>query len=271
MISQATISRPTRPKSELVEGFVKNRVSIIMPAYNEANGIIENILKIRKEFGAACPDYEIVVVDDGSNDETRVLAETITDDRVRVVSYKRNEGKGHAIKTGFSRVTGEFAFIVDGDLEIRALNLETYLEALESGDIAIGSKRHVDSVVQTPVIRRFLSLGYNALERLLTGVRASDTQAGFKAARSTALYRIFPLLSVKKFAFDAELLAVASLLKLRIRELPVNVQLDTMFSMRQAFRMMIDLLGIAYRLKVKRWYQRNAMNQTWTYEPIIRW
>jgi glycosyltransferase involved in cell wall biosynthesis len=242
-----------------------------MPAYNEADGIVENILRIGKEFEAVCQDYEIVVVDDGSIDKTRVLVENLADDRVRIVSYNRNEGKGHAIKAGFSRVTGEFAFIIDSDLEIRGRNLDAYLKALETGDIVIGSKRHPDSMVRTPVIRRFLSLGYNALERLLTGLQASDTQAGFKAARSTALYRIFPLLSVKKFAFDVELLAVASLLKLRIKELPVDVELKAMFSVTQVFRMLIDLLGIAYRIKVKRWYQRNALNHTSTYEPIIRW
>jgi hypothetical protein len=109
------------------------------------------------------------------------------------------------------------------------------------------------------------------LERILTGVRATDTQAGLKAARSGALYRILPLLSVKKYAFDAELLSVASLLDLRIKELPVFIELKASFSIRKVFRMFIDLLGIAYRLRVSRWYQRNMVTMSETYRPIIQW
>jgi hypothetical protein len=142
---------------------------------------------------------------------------------------------------------------------------------LDAADIVIGSKRHPLSVAETPVVRKFLSLGFNLLERLLTGVRASDTQAGLKGARSTALYRILPLLSVKKYAFDAELLAVASLLGFRLRELPVHIRLRAGFSARQVFRMLIDLLGISYRIRVKKWYQKNTRKMSETYKPIIPW
>jgi hypothetical protein len=120
-------------------------------------------------------------------------------------------------------------------------------------------------------MRRFLSLGFNILERLLTGVRATDTQAGLKAARSEALYRVLPLLSVKRYAFDAELLAVASLLGFKITELPVEVNLKATFSFGQVFRMLIDLLGIAYRLRISRWYQENMHAMSATYKPIISW
>ena len=120
-------------------------------------------------------------------------------------------------------------------------------------------------------MRKFLSLGFNILERLLTGVKATDTQAGLKAARSSTLYRIFPLLSVKKFAFDAEMLAVASLLQFEIRELPVEVDLNATFSFRQVFRMLVDLLGISYRLRIRRWYQDNIAEMSETYKPLISW
>jgi hypothetical protein len=102
-------------------------------------------------------------------------------------------------------------------------------------------------------------------------MQATDSQAGVKAVRSVALYRILPLLSVKKYAFDAELLTVASLLGLKIRELPVSVELRTTFSLRQVFRMLIDLFGIAYRLRVTRWYQKNMVTLAETYKPIIPW
>jgi glycosyltransferase involved in cell wall biosynthesis len=242
-----------------------------MPAFNEAHCIRKSIADVREQFSALCPDYEIVVVDDGSTDGTRKAAETLADRRVKVVGYHANQGKGHALKVGLKSATGEFAFLVDSDSEIRAAELIHYLEALELADIVIGSKRHHLSSVRTPAMRKFLSLGFNIMERLLTGVKATDTQAGLKAAKSSTLYRILPLLSVKKYAFDVELLAVASLLRFKIKELPVEVDLKATFSTRQVMRMLIDLLGIAYRLRVRRWYQENSIKFSTTYRPIIPW
>ncbi len=267
MLEQVATKTRSLPEQEFADGFVKGRISIVMPAYNEAVFINKSIADVRKQCEAVCPDYEIIVVDDGSTDGTRKAAETGADGNVvRVFGYE-----GYALKMGFHRATGEFTFMLDSDSEIRPRELIAYVRALEFADIVIGSKRHPLSNVQTPVVRKFLSLGFNLLERTLTGVQATDTQAGLKAAKSAALYRILPLLSVKKYAFDAELLAVASLLNCKIEELPVNIELKATFSARQVFRMLIDLLGIAYRLRIRRWYQRNFIMMFETYKPIIQW
>jgi len=241
-----------------------------MPAYNEADCIGEGIADVDEQFEAVSEDYEIIVVDDGSQDGTRKAVEDLTDKKVKIVGYERNQGKGHTIKLGLYHATGQFAFLIDSDSEIQAKDLMTYVDALKSADFVIGSKRHPLSAVRTPAGRRFLSLGFNVLEGLLTGGRAT-TQAGLKAARSTALYQILPLISVKKYAFDAELLAVASLFGFRIRELLVNIDLKGTFSARQVFRMFIDLLGIGYRLRIRRWYQKNNEIMSDTYKPIIAW
>jgi glycosyltransferase involved in cell wall biosynthesis len=271
ILTQATVARPTHPELELVEGFAKGRISVIIPAYNEANCIRKTIRHLQEQFEAVSTDFEIIVIDDGSTDDTKEILSTMASNEVRIVSYARNQGKGHAIRTGINRATGQYAFLVDGDSEIEPRDLASYIRALESADFVIGSKRHPLSTVDAPVIRRILSLGYNILERILTGVNASDTQAGFKAAKSAELYRILPLLSVKRYAYDAELLTVASLLKLRIIELPVRIQLSSTFSSRQVMRMVVDLIGIAYRLRVRRWYQGNITRFSNTYRPIIPW
>jgi glycosyltransferase involved in cell wall biosynthesis len=265
------VGRLARPESELVEGFVKDRISIVMPAYNEADCIERSVADVNEQFEAMSEDYEIIVVDDGSIDGTRKIIQELSDKKFKIVGYDRNQGKGHAIKVGLYHVTGQFVFLIDSDSEIHAKELMNYVDALESADFAIGSKRHPLSRVRTPTMRRFLSLGFNILERLLTGVNATDTQAGLKAARSSALYQVLPLLSVKRYAFDAELLAVASLFNFKIKELPVNIDLKATFSARQVFRMLIDLLGIAYRLRIKRWYQTNKASMSDTYNPIIQW
>jgi hypothetical protein len=87
-------------------------------------------------------------------------------------------------------------------------------------------------------------------------VPLKDTQSGLKAMRKSAFVDIFPRLSVKRYAFDVELLAVANLFGLKVVEMPVNVKLDAKFKPKEMGRMLLDLLGIAYKLRVTHWYQR---------------
>jgi len=269
LLEQTLAERPSLHVIEHTDGFVRGRISIILPAFNEEENISRTIFKVKEKFEAICPDYEIIVVDDGSLDRTRTTVEKLGQKNVQLIGYPRNQGKGYALKKGLYHATGELAFTIDSDMEVWPRELETYLTALKSADIVIGSKRHPLSRVKTPVMRKFLSLGFIMLEHLLTGVKASDTQAGVKAARSRALYTILPLLAVKRYAFDAELLAVASLVGLRIRELPVDIELKASFRPTQIMRMLLDLLGIAYRLRIKKWYQRNYILTTHTYNPLL--
>jgi len=91
---------------------------------------------------------------------------------------------------------------------------------------------------------------------LLTGLKVSDTQSGIKAVKREAFYEVFRRLSVKRYAFDVELLVLAKLFSMKVVELPVKLKLPKLFSFREAWCMLSDLLGIAYRLRVKKWYQR---------------
>ncbi len=89
-----------------------------------------------------------------------------------------------------------------------------------------------------------------------TGVPLKDTQSGLKAMRKSAFINIFPKLAVKRYAFDVELLAVAHLYGLKIVEMPVNIKLNAKFNSREMYHMFLDLLGIAYRLRISHWYER---------------
>jgi hypothetical protein len=99
------------------------------------------------------------------------------------------------------------------------------------------------------------------LARLLVGVRVSDTQAGLKAFRRVALDSVFRMQLVKAYAFDVEVLALAAMLKMRVMELPVKMEIKGHIGLRSVLRMFLDLLGIAYRLRVTRQYQRARMNE----------
>jgi glycosyltransferase involved in cell wall biosynthesis len=197
------------------------------------------------------------VVDDGSEDDThkKVVDYANSNNHVKVISHKKNLGKGEAVKTGFSYATGELVIFMDSDLDIEPSQIRNYVEALKHGDIVTASKWHPQSSVEEPLMRKFLSHGFNVLVKILTGTNIRDTQTGLKAFKRKALEKVFSKLAVKRYAFDAELLAVASLYGIKIIELPVNLRVQGVFNLRESFRMFIDLLGITYRLRVRKSYQ----------------
>jgi dolichol-phosphate mannosyltransferase len=238
-------------------------LSFVLPAYNEEDYIEETLFTIEAIVKDTNLKYEIVVVNDGSLDGT--LAKTTgyakKHGHIKVVTYTKNVGKGHAVKTGFLQASGEIVVFADSDMEIDLDTISNYLDALEHADIVIASKRHSDSRVEVSLSRKILSISFNGLVRFLTGVPLNDTQSGLKAMKKKAFLDIFPRLAVKRYAFDVELLAVANLYGLKVAEMPVNLKLDSSFRAKEVWRMFVDLLGIAYRLRVLHWYQREVQTK----------
>ena len=233
-------------------------LSFVLPAYNEEDFIEDTLGTLEAIIKDKNLPYEIVVVDDGSLDGTLARATRYAkrNGHVKVVSYPNNVGKGYAVKTGFMQASGDVVVFADSDMEIDLETISKYLEALEHGDIVIASKWHSDSRVEVSISRKILSISFNGLVRLLTGIPLKDTQSGLKAMKKNAFVDIFPRLAVKRYAFDVELLAVAHLYGLKVVEMPVRIKMDASFSARQVGKMFVDLLGIAYRLRVIHWYQR---------------
>jgi glycosyltransferase involved in cell wall biosynthesis len=238
-------------------------LSFVIPAYNEEIFIEDTLGSLDlaiKERGA---QYEIVVVDDGSQDKTyhKALNYAKNNDHVKVIRYARNTGKGFAIKTGVMESTGDAVIFIDGDMDIDLYTISKYVEALANADMVIASKLHPDSIVSMPLTRKMLSRTFNAIVRILTGFALKDTQVGLKVMKRSAVDKIFPRLAVKRYAFDVELLAIANLYGLKIVEMPVKLKIDSPFKPKDAWRMFVDLLGIAYRLRVIQWYQRPQISK----------
>jgi glycosyltransferase involved in cell wall biosynthesis len=244
------------------------KVSIILPAHNEGKGIGQAVSQVHDVMKGLPFDYEIVVVDDGSQDNTSLEAMRAAhsspelNGRVKVISYHPNQGKGFALKKGFENSRGDYIVFIDSDMDISPNHIGHYLGALQGADIVAASKFHPDSRVNSPVMRKVLSLGYHWLIRLVLGVDASDTQTGLKAFRRAALERIMPAVVIKQYAFDAEVFAIASICGFKVRELPVQINLKASFPARSTFWMFYDLLGIAYRKHVKREYQKRLERRT---------
>lgn len=235
-------------------------LSVILPAYNEGHVIQKTLDRVDNAIKQTGLRYEIVVVDDGSIDDTKkqVANYANKNGHVKVVSYKSNAGKGHAVRTGFQCSKGMSVIFMDSDLDIDPKLILRYFEALTQGDIVIGSKWHSQSTVEIPLVRSVLSRAFNTLVRILTGVKLRDTQTGLKAVRKKALENVFSELSVERYAYDVELLAVANLHGLRLVEMPVDIQVEGAFNLKEIWRMFLDLLRVAYRLRILKHYSRTT-------------
>ncbi len=261
-------------KSQIQKSKTVPAVSFVLPVFNEGSQIVSIVSSaIRKFESLLGSNFELVIVDDGSTDGTRTLLDRMKkDDRIKVVGYPTNVGKGNALMFGFQFTTADKVIFADGDMHASPHDFQEYLSALDNADVVVSSKRVEGARVSASTKRNFLSLGFNLFVKMLLPVTVSDTQAGFKAFSRKALARILPLISVKKYAFDVELLVVAKLLSLRIAELPATVVLTDGFRKRHMLRMFVDLLGIAYRLRLKHWYQDNVQEITReAYTPLIKW
>jgi glycosyltransferase involved in cell wall biosynthesis len=241
-------------------------LSVVVPVYNGGDEIIENVEVIRCRVAAGLPgeELEIVVVSDGSIDGTaeRLIESRAGAENVRVLHYDRNLGKGYAVKAGALASHGDWIALVDADLDLDPSSIPAYLDVArrESLDFAIGSKRHPDSVVHYPASRRLASWCYQQLNRLLFRLDVRDTQVGLKLFSRRVVDEVMPLLMVKRFAFDLELLAVATALGHgRVRELPIR--LDYRFTgsgvrSAAALRALWDTFAIFCRLRILQTYAR---------------
>src|ERR671935_2441088 len=239
-------------------------LTVVIPVYNGGDQVVANVEVIRQAVAGGVPEreMELIVVSDGSIDGT---AERLLESRTtgtRVLHYDRNLGKGYAVKAGALAAHGEWIALVDADLDLDPASIPTYLETArrEQLDFAIGSKRHPDSVVSYPRSRRIASWCYQQLNRLLFRLDVRDTQVGLKVFSRRVADEVLPLLLVKRFAFDLELISVASSLGFgRIRELPVR--LDYRFSGSGVGSLAVlgalwDTAAIFYRLRILRTYER---------------
>jgi glycosyltransferase involved in cell wall biosynthesis len=238
-------------------------LSVVVPVYNQAGSIVENVEVIRDRVAAGTPGpIEIIVVSDGSIDQTevRLLEEELSD--VRVLHYDRNLGKGYAIKVGALEARGRWIGYVDADLDLDPSGLPVFVEVAEREqlDFAIGSKRHPESQVHYPRSRRVTSWLFQKFVRLLVRLDVRDTQTGIKVFRREIAEQVMPLLLVKRYAFDIELLGVARAFGFgRVRELPIVLEYRFVGSgVRSAavFYALLDVLAIFYRLRIIRYYQR---------------
>ena len=265
-----TLSESTHPVANFVSKTKSQaQISVVIPVHNQEMEICSLLIKIKEILNTTMQSYEIVVVNDGSYDNTlNVLQkEELLDSSIKIISYTPNRGKGHAVKTGVMQASGSIIIFVDGDFDISHDKIKEYIDELRNCDLVIASKRHPQSKVNAPTSRIFLSRIFNLLVRLFVGIKIKDTQSGLKAGNGAALRMIFGVMLVKRYAFDVELLTIATAMHLNIRELPIVINLDHRFSIQDSVKMLLDLTAISYRHRIRRWYERQLL----LLSPYAQW
>ncbi|HOB74570.1 MAG TPA: glycosyltransferase family 2 protein [Phycisphaerae bacterium] len=204
-------------------------ISIIIPAYNEADRIGRSLVEVLRFAADYRGGAEVIVVDDGSTDATAALVESLqanAGERLKLVRHTHNRGKGASVRTGFEQAGGEIVLFTDADLSTPIAEAERLIGPVEAGecDVAIGSRAMAQSLIQVQQswVRRTMGRTFNRLVRMWTGLGFSDTQCGFKAFRRSSMARVFALQRLEGFAFDVELLYLAAKFGLRVLEVPVT-------------------------------------------------
>ncbi|HXQ69458.1 MAG TPA: dolichyl-phosphate beta-glucosyltransferase [Pyrinomonadaceae bacterium] len=205
-------------------------LSIVIPAYNEAVRLGNTLLAVVDYLRESWPDAEVIVVDDGSADDTAGIARSIFSDsgslRTSVISYKSNLGKGRAVRLGLLAARGEVVLFSDADLSTPITEAPKLVEPILSGqfDVTFGSRaldRKLIGVHQ-PWRREQGGRVFNLAVRLATGLPFWDTQCGFKAFRMSVCRPLVEAATVDRFGFDVELLYLAFRAGLRLKEVPVR-------------------------------------------------
>ena len=213
-------------------------LSLVIPSYNQAKTIAQEIAKIDAFLKKFCESYEIILVIDSDKDNTLKAVNNLNIPNLRIECFKEHRGKGASVKHGFDIAQGKYRLMVD-------------LIQFTNADIIIGSKRHYLSQVTYPPIRRIYSFGYQLINRLLFNLKISDTQVGLKIFKHNVAKALLPHTTTEHFAFDLELLVIANELQFNhIIEAPVKINYNFTSSIK--IKILLDTWNIFYKARISK-------------------
>jgi glycosyltransferase involved in cell wall biosynthesis len=273
MTNNVTTDQQRRVNGSLDEGV---RISLVIPAYNEARRLPRTLSRIRDYLqfleldtnGRALHGVisEIIIVDDGSQDGTlEVVNSWQSVLPIRLISNETNRGKGFSVRRGILEASGDIAVFTDADLSAPIEEMGKLLEALRFADIAIGSRGLDRTTVTTQQsgLRQVAGIAFNMLVRLLVGVAFRDTQCGFKAFVLPRTKKIFEQLQIEGFGFDPEILFLGKRFGFRSVEVSVRWAHDPASKVRlfrDSLKMLADLGRIRWNWMTGRYTNLMAGN-----------
>lgn len=241
---------------------INELVSILIPVYNMEKNIERNINILTEKISPFISNFEIIISDDGSEDNSRNVIEKVCNENKNIIGVysKENHGKGNALKRACEIANGKYIIFCDGDMEIDPSQLENFFDIMrkENADIVIGSKRHKNSVVNYSNVRKLISFVYFMFVKIFFHLPIQDTQTGLKLFKREAIINVFPRILVKAFAYDLEVLVACNSNGKKIASAPVIVNPNRHFGfikLSVLWKTFIDTLAIFYRLNIVKFYK----------------
>ncbi|MBI5712531.1 MAG: glycosyltransferase family 2 protein [Chloroflexi bacterium] len=203
-------------------------LSLLIPAYNEAKRIAPALDRVIEYLRAQSYSWELLIVDDGSRDETASLVAKRIEGipNAKLIAYQPNRGKGYAVRMGMLAAQGRWVIFLDADLSTPPEEIDHALRYLNDGyEMVIGSRALPDSQIEKkpPLFRRLATSIFDLVKHLMVGLwQYSDTQCGFKAYKQEAVRPLYERAVIDRFMFDVEILYLAERKHLRVKEMAVR-------------------------------------------------
>lgn len=222
-------------------------ISIIIPAYNEADRIQRALVPAIDFLKKKSYSSEIIVVNDGSLDSTKNIVESYKKDfnNLKIIEYFPNKGKGYAVKTGMLAANGSYRLFMDADYAVPIEFLDTFLDKIKDNfDIVIGSREKEESKIikHQPFLRERLAKFFNIIQRFILKLPIKDTQCGFKLFSESAATKLFSVITINCSFFDAELLYLAYKNNFNICEIGVQWTHDHQTRLPITFKRTVELM-----------------------------
>lgn len=256
-------------------------VSLVVPFYNVgAERLSAHLSEIVSTLLASGVSFEVIPVSDGCTDDSEQALAGLTAcqpvmaaETIRPIVFASNRGKGEALRAGLAHGRGRYLGFIDGDGDIPSTSLAPFVTATTDRlpEVIIGSKRHPDSRVHYPPLRRIYSLAYQLLTGALFGLRVRDTQVGAKFFRRDVVAEVLPRLVERRYTLDLEFLAVAHRLGFQdVVEMPVTIRdrFASTLSIQAVWRMLQDTLATFWRLRILRVYDTPVGSTAATDTPV---
>lgn len=224
------------------------KLSIIIPCYNEEKRLSKTFKKIFDYLSTKKMKTEIIFVDDGSIDKTRLVLEYICKKldghpliKTTIITGKKNRGKGHAVKTGIIKASGRHILICDADLSTPITEIEKLFRYVVEYELIMGSRKQNGAKIikSQPVLREFFGKSYSLMSKIILGVDVKDFTCGFKLIKREAAKEIAKRLTINRWAYDSEMLKIAKTQNYAMKEVGIVWRDDQ----QTKVRILRDILG----------------------------